>query len=353
MKRIFLGAVIAALLAQGALIANAGEGGPGGPNPGATPSGPEGRGPGDIPQPPGEETAEAHAPDHVDHGPASGHGETEGSTRGNGHFGSLPTQPSAIPADTATPPCATINGQTSGNLNSVKFFYARYSDESSLYSTVVGANNASGLAETIDKLNWTLKNSEPLGYQQRIRMHCARSTQPTGAPPPTDKITELVLSTKDYSTPGTQDCPAFSFCAMKRSMAEQFHLKANKAYMIFLDTARNNGNGMGSQAEVCQMHTTCVGVATEAWNAVANHEFTHMMGAPHTTGGCWTGSGYNSAEPADVMNNWWSWWRRDGGGDDYYNTYNGYDPSFYCGAHNDVSIGGWNAVRSPWVEKAP
>lgn len=278
------------------------------------------------------------------------------STPGMGHFGTWnPCSPACIPLNTPTPPCGTLNGQTGGNNYSVKFLYATYQGDPSYYNQVIGADNTAGLAEVVDKMNYGLKQSEPSGFQQRIRMHCARTTQPatSASLPPTEKITPVLLSTANYSAPGQNDCPAFSWCSMIRSLQEQGYNKTSKVYFVFMDTARNNGNGVGSQANVCRSTGPCYGVATQDWTAVAAHEFTHTMGAPHTAGGCTDGGFTSTFEGNDVMYSWWAWWKRDDGGNDYYNTYNGFDPSFYCGQHNDTNMGGWNVVRSPFVEFAP
>lgn len=349
--------LVLALLSTG--LASAGEGTP---SPAATP----GSGPGQS----GEQHGQGHAHGNgnpngkdedgdglVDERGEQGHIDTHPAyattgvgapavdpVRGLPHMGSSPCNPWCMPANAPTPPCTTTNH---GNPNSpsVQFFYAHYADEVSLYGEVVGADNSQGLAEVVDRFNWAVFNSEPPGFRQRIRMHCTVGTNLAGQPAqPVDRITPIVLRTD-----GTPGCEAFSFCAMVRDLQALGYNKPNKAYMVFLDTARNGGNGMGSQAHVCNWSGAgpCYGVATGAWRSAGLHEFVHLLGAPHTTGEC-TGSG----DTADIMWYWWDWWRLDFGGDDYYNTYNGWDPSFWCGAHNGWSINGWNAVRSHWLEYA-
>lgn len=264
--------------------------------------------------------------------------------RGTSHFGTAnPCNPWCMPSNTPTPPCETT-AQSPATQPSIHFFYAHYADEVSYYADVVGADNSQGLAEVIDRLNYAIFNSEPAGFRQRLRVHCNVGNVGGQGIQPVDRITPVVLTTE--STPG---CPAFSFCAMVRDLERLGYNKQNKAYFVFLDSGRNGGNAMGSQAHVCNWWGAgpCYGVATGSWRSVAQHELVHILGAPHTTGEC-TGSG----DIADVMWGWWDWWKVDHGGDDYYNTYNGWDPSFYCGLHNGWSIGGWNVVRSHWLEYA-
>ncbi|MDQ4025944.1 MAG: hypothetical protein M3217_10745 [Actinomycetota bacterium] len=360
----FVGLAVLSLFAASLWTTGLASAGEGRPSPGATP------GSGGEPGQSGEEHGQGHAygngnpngkdedgDGQVDEIGEQGHIDTlpQFSTVGVGtpvtdpvrglpHFGTAnPCQPHCMPSDTPTPPCKTTNQNATAP--SVHFFYAHYSDEVSYYQDVVGANNAQGLAEVVDRINYAIFRSEPPGFRQRIRMHCTIGTNVAGQSAlPADRVTPVVLTTN--STPG---CPAFSFCAMVRDLSALGYNKPNKAYFVFLDSGRNGGNAMGSQAHVCNWYGAgpCYGVATGSWRSVAEHEFVHLLGAPHTTGEC-TGVG----DTADVMWYWWEWWRVDYGGDDYYNTYNGWDPSFHCGLHNGWSIGGWNAVRSHWLEYA-
>ncbi len=357
----FTGFVVLNLLVFSLLnvaLASAGEGSR--PSPAATPG--SGSGPGQS----GEQHGQGHAHGNgnpngrdedgdgqVDERGEQGHVDTHSAgaptgappigdpSRGIAKFGTLtPCQPRCMPANTWTPPCDTTT-TTNPNNASVHFFYAHYSDEVSNYAEVVGLDNSQGLAEVVDRINYAIYHSEPPNYRERIVTHCTIGGAAGQSALPVDRITQVTLSTN--STPG---CDAFSFCAMVRDLSELGYNKPNKAYFVFLDTARGGGNGMGSQAHVCNWWGAgpCYGVATQAWRSVAQHEFVHLLGAPHTTGEC-TGSG----DPSDVMWYWWDWWRVDAGGDDYYNTWNMWSPDFHCGYHNGWSIGGWNIVRSQWA----